>query len=63
MSKVLLASSPTLDGITGLLNRYYYSDQYSIDPETLKILHPTKDVNNSIKIVKKKGRYRLESQS
>ena len=58
----LLATSPTIEGITEMLNKYYYSEGYSVDPDTLRINHPTKDVNDEIQIVHKKGRYRLESK-
>ena len=31
-----------------MVNRFYCSEQYTVDPETLRINHPTKDVNESL---------------
>lgn len=56
----LLASSPTLEGITKMLNRFYYSTRWTVDPETLAIKHPEKDVTGRLRVVLKRGRYRLE---
>ena len=62
MKNKLLATASTIQGITEMVNKYYYSEGYSVDPDTLRINHPTKDVNSKVQIVHKKGRYRLESK-
>ena len=62
----LLASSPTLDGISKLINRYFYSSNWlpvPVDSKTWQI----KDMGN-LKIIegylitKKKGRYRFSKE-
>lgn len=60
MKPTLLASSPTVDGIQTMLNRFYYSTHWRVDPETLAISHPSKDVTGRLRVVLKRGRYRLE---
>lgn len=57
----LLASSNTIAGITQMVNKFWYSEAYTVDPTTLRICHPEKDVNAKVRIVKVKNRYRFES--
>jgi len=57
-TETLLASSPTIQGIEKMLNKYMYSEKYTIT-EDLTIKHPEKNINDCFKVVCKKGRYRL----
>lgn len=59
MSK-LLASAPTLSGIEDSVNRFWCSDKYRVDPETLIITHPERAAPEGVRIIKKAGRYRFE---
>lgn len=50
-----IASSPTLEGLEALLNKYYYSTSYKIDPNL--IVSNSKGIFINIIITFKKGRY------
>lgn len=57
--RVLLASSPDINGIQSCVNRYFYSDNYRVNRETLSVEHPSCPVSDlHIRLVK--GRYRFE---
>lgn len=60
MAARLLASSPTLPGITAQINKFWCSDAYTVNPETLAIEHPSKTVNPSVRVRLARGRYRFE---
>ncbi len=55
----LLASSGSIKGIQELINRYWYSEKYTINPETLAIEHPTR-VPEGYRVTYVRGRYRFE---
>lgn len=57
---VLLATSGTIDGIEKLIRRYWYSDAYSVNRETLAIEHPAR-VPEGFTVRLSRGRYRFES--
>lgn len=59
MKAKLLATASTVDGITEMVNRYWYSDNYRVNPDTLEIEHPSKAVSG-YQIRLAKGRYRFE---
>ena len=54
--KTKLATSTTLAGIEKLINQFYYSTTYKVDPVTLEISN-SKGINNSVKVEFKKGEY------
>ena len=56
MAKVL-GSSPTIIGLTKILNQYYYSTSYTIYPD-LTITN-SKGVFDKLKVKKKGSRYQL----
>lgn len=61
----LLATSPTIQGIEKLINQFFYSEDYSINKETLLIENSKKDVtsiNEWYSVSLKKGRYRFFAQ-
>lgn len=60
MKSNLLASAGTLQNIEGLINRFYCSDSYRVNPETLAIEHPSGRVPWGVRVVKKGRRYRFE---
>ena len=60
MNPKLLASAATLEGIEKAVREYWASDAYSVDPESLLILHPSKDMNAFARIVRARGRFRFE---
>lgn len=59
MKPKLLATSDTIDGITSMINRYWYSSSYRVNPETLVIEHPSNDTSG-YQVRLHKGRYRFE---
>ena len=44
MKKRVLAAAPTIERITKYVNDYFYSNKYTVNPDTLKIEHPTKEL-------------------
>lgn len=59
----LVGSSATLEGIQRIVREFWVSDKYTVDAETLCILHPTRDMsvqNTTTRVILKKGRYRFE---
>ena len=42
MKKRVLATAPTIERITEYVNDYFYSNKCTVNPDTLKIEHPTK---------------------
>ena len=44
MKKRILATAPTIERITKYVNDYFYSNKYTVNPSTLKIEHPTKEL-------------------
>lgn len=58
----LLASSPSVDGIQNCINKYFFSENYRVDPETLKISNPGFPDKNfdKFRVIKKWSRYRFE---
>lgn len=57
----LLASAPTIADIESVIGRFYYSDKYRVDPETLAISHPDKpEPPKGVRVVFKARRYRFE---
>ena len=57
MKKQLLASSVTIDGMTEMINSYFYSKKYSLTND-LKITHPDKGEISGYFVERKKGRIR-----
>lgn len=56
----LLATAGTIDGITKLINKFWFSTLYTVNPDTLAIEHPNKTTENyAVRL--KAGRYRFES--
>ena len=56
-----IASSGSVDGLTKLLNEYFYSDKWIIRDD-LTLFHPDKDlrrINDYYKVKKTKGRFVL----
>ena len=51
-----LATSPTLKGIEELINKYFYSTSFKVDPKTFEITNSKGPVNSFI-VEKKKGRF------
>ena len=60
----LLASSGSVEGIQGLINRFWATNRYTVDPQTLEIGHPDPDraasVRRRYRVTLRKGRYRFE---
>ena len=44
MKKRVLATAPTIERITKYVNDYFYSNKCTVNPDTLKIEHPTKEL-------------------
>ena len=62
MEVKLLASSPTIEGIERMVNKYACSDSYIVHVDTLKIVNVKGfPVPKHWRIVKKGKRYRFES--
>jgi hypothetical protein len=60
----LIATSPSLDKMTDLINRYFYSTTFYLEPkgENEYSVHNKKGLLNSYVVVKKGGRYRFEER-
>lgn len=60
-SKGLLASAETVEGIEKLINGYFYSTTWRVNPETLEIWNEKLEkALDGFRIVKKGRRYRFE---
>ena len=51
-----LATAPTLTGIEGMINKYFYSTTFKINPETLELTN-SKGMVNYFTVEKKKGKF------
>ncbi len=60
MQTRLLGSSPTVAGIQKVINTFYASDHYRVDPETLAVTNATRGVPDGIRVVKFGRGYRFE---
>ena len=59
MKKQLLATSATKEGMTKMINEYFYSEKFRLT-EDLEIIHPDKtDINDRYGVERKKGRFRF----
>jgi hypothetical protein len=56
----LLASAGTIEDIEKLINRYWFSDVYTVNRSTLAIEHPEKLAPQGFRVIHKRGRYRFE---
>ena len=61
----LLASSSSVEGIQGCINKFFLSKNYLVDLETLKISNPELPDKNfdNFRVIKKRNRYRFEHLS
>lgn len=60
--KQILASSPTIQGIEKQINSFFYSLNYSVNKETLKIENTSKntdELNTQYFVILKRGRYQF----
>jgi hypothetical protein len=56
MSKIKIASSPTIEGLQKMINKYFFSENYYIEDMKLKNNNFTFKVPEN-EIVKEKGKY------
>ena len=54
----LIATAPTKERMTAIINSYFYSTKYAIS-DNLEILHPDKQITN-YKVIAKGKRIRFE---
>ena len=61
----LLASSSSVEGVQGCINKFFISENYLVDPESLKISNPELPDKNfdNFRVIKKRNRYRFEHLS
>ena len=59
---VLQATSGTVDGITALIRRFWYSQAYTVDPETLAILRNGERFTENFRVVRKGRQLRFEGK-
>ena len=63
--KTILASSPNIENLASHINSYFYSVNYSVNKETLKIENINKSgeqlerLNNQFSVIFKRGRYQF----
>jgi hypothetical protein len=57
----LLASSATVEGIQDMINRFWCSTAYRVDPETLVISHPDRSAPDHVRVERKGKRLRFVS--
>jgi len=55
--KTKYATSSTIEGITKLINQFYFSTTYKVDPFTFEISNKNGVVTPGVKVEFKKGRY------
>ena len=58
MKKRILATAPTIERIEKYVNDYFYSSKFTVNRETLKIEHPTKELTG-YRIKKTGDRYQF----
>ncbi|PWC91942.1 hypothetical protein [Azospirillum sp. TSO5] len=63
MTSQLLASAPSIRQIEESINKFWCSDKYRVDPETLEITHPDRKTPEGVRVIKKGKRYRFEMTS
>lgn len=56
----LLASAGTIEDIEKLINRYWFSESYTVNRSTLAIERPEKPTLAGFRVIHKRGRYRFE---
>jgi hypothetical protein len=47
-------------GIQTLINEFFCSESWTVNPETLAISHPAKATPSGLRVVLRRGRYRFE---
>lgn len=57
MIKTKYATAGSIEGIEKLINKFYYSTSYKVDPDTLQISGKNGILNNGVKVEFKKNRY------
>ena len=57
MLKIKYATAGTIAGIEKLINSFYCSTSYRVDPDTLQISGKNGILNNGVKVEFKKNRY------
>ena len=57
MIKTKYATAGSIAGIEKMINRFYYSTSYKVDPDTLLISGKNGILNNGTKVEFKKKRY------
>ena len=55
--KTKYATAGSIEGIEKLINKFYYSTSYKVDPDTLQISGKNGILNNGVKVEFKKNRY------
>lgn len=60
MKPKLLATGADLAGITKMINRFWCSKGYTVDPETLEIKNPSFPTPKGYSVTRYKGGYRFE---
>ena len=61
-ARVLLATAGTIENIEKLINRFWCSESYTVNRETLAIEHPAR-VPAGFSVALSRGRYRFESEA
>jgi hypothetical protein len=61
-ARVLLATAGTIENIEKLINRFWCSEYYAVNRETLAIEHPQIDTRG-FTVRLSRGRYRFESEA
>ncbi len=56
---ILIGTSADLQGAEHLINEFYYSTSYKVDPQTLAVSND-KGPFEKVKVALKRGRYRIE---
>jgi len=55
--KTKYATSPTIEGITKLINQFYFSTTFKVNPVTFEISNKNGVITSGVKVEFKKGRY------
>ena len=57
----LIGSATDVEGVERLVNEFYYSTSYKVDPQTLKVTNSKTETEAPIKVKLHKGRYKIYS--
>jgi hypothetical protein len=59
--QTVIATSPTKEGIINLINKYWYSKNYTVNFDTGEVIG-LRGIMQGVRVREKKGRYQFEKE-